>query len=150
MCRFGIDKVEGEFKQTSYVHSPRRDASAAVIRLSPRARRTLIEQRSPITREGRRIAGRLRIGLSNLGWVGRDFPSPHTRIYPQTFHPTLAPMTEHGHQNLSLMNEKLKFLHIYTRCFLDGIIPIQNNSTPFSSILNYETLNHKSVKEKDL
>ena len=74
----------------------------------------------------------------------------HTRIYPQTFHPTLAPMTEHGHQNLSLMNEKLKFLHIYTRCFLDGIIPIQNNSTPFSSILNYETLNHKSVKEKDL
>ena len=77
-------------------------------------------------------------------------PHIHTRIYPQTFHPTLAPMTEHGHQNLSLMNEKLKFLHIYTRCFLDGIIPIQNNSTPFSSILNYETLNHKSVKEKDL
>ena len=74
----------------------------------------------------------------------------HTRIYPQTFHPTLAPMTEHGHQNLSLMNEKLKFLHIYTRCFLDGIIPIQNNSTPFSSVLNYETLNHTSVKEKDL
>ena len=74
----------------------------------------------------------------------------HTRIYPQTSHPTLAPMTEHGHQNLSLMNEKLKFLHIYTRCFLDGIIPIQNNSTPFSSILNYETLNHKPVKERDL
>ena len=53
-------------------------------------------------------------------------------------------MTEHGHQNLSLMNEKLKFPHIYTRCFLDGIIPIQNNSTPFSSILNYETLNHQT------
>ena len=73
---FGIDKVEGNHKQTSYAHGHSRDASAAVIRLSPRARRALIEQRSPITREGRGIAGRLRIGLSNHGWVGRDFPSP--------------------------------------------------------------------------
>ena len=41
----------------------------------------------------------------------------HTRIYPQAFHPTLAPMTELSHQNLSLSNEKLKLFEISTRCY---------------------------------
>ena len=41
----------------------------------------------------------------------------HTRIYPQTFHCSLAPIAELGHQNLSLMNEKLKLFEIYTRCY---------------------------------
>ena len=35
---------------------------------------------------------------------------------PQTCHPTLAPMTELGHQNLPLLNQKLQLLQTYTRC----------------------------------
>ena len=95
--------------------------------------------------------------LANFGFNGQSkhvTRQVYTAAIPvftlRHFHPTLAPMTEHGHQNLSLMNEKLKFLHIYTRCFLDGTIPIQNNSTPFCSILNYEIFNLKYVEEKGL
>ena len=104
--------------------------------------------RSEAEEDQKRSLPDVRIINSQIGSVTDSGPIPVFTL--RHFHPTLAPMTEHGHQNLSLMNEKLKFLHIYTRCFLDGTIPIQNNSTPFSSIINYETLNHKSVKEKDL
>ena len=52
-----------------------------------------------------------------------DEPDPivsdgHTPIHPQAFHPTLAPMTQLGHQNLPLLNQKLQLCQTYTRGLL--------------------------------
>ena len=60
-------------------------------------------------------------GRAADGWMDDDFCCPtlktHTPIHPQAFHCSLAPMTELGHQNLSLLKEKLQLFEIYTRCY---------------------------------
>ena len=56
---------------------------------------------------------------TNYGQISlqRNPSSRHTRIYPQTFHRTLALMAELTHQNLSLLNQKLELHQTYTRCY---------------------------------